>query len=170
MSHPANTIPRMPFYIALIASIGLHAALIIGSAWFATTPKPTAQARIEARLLPMEDVTEIAEHVSTEALAPDPVAAPPSAPRQMKGETLRRAQASLSRHLYYPPEAVAKGLEGEVILLLTLTEAGQLVAVELARSSGHALLDQAALDAARRLGQLPGTRRQMLFPVSFRLQ
>ena len=170
MSHPANTIPRMPFYIALIASIGLHAALIIGPAWFATTPRPAAQPRIEARLLPVEDVTEFAESVSTEALAQDPVAAPPSAPRHMKGESLRRAQASLSRHLYYPPEAVAQGMEGEVILLLTLTEASQLVSVEIARSSGHPLLDRAALDAARRLGRLPGSRRQMLFPVSFRLQ
>jgi len=170
MSHPANTIPRMPFYIALVASIGLHAALIIGPAWLATTPRPAAQPRIEARLLPFEDVTEFAESVSTEALAPDPVAAPPSAPTQMKGESLRRAQASLSRHLYYPPEAVAQGMEGEVILLLALTDAGQLVSVEIARSSGYALLDQAALDAARRLGRLPGSRRQMLFPVSFRLQ
>jgi TonB family protein len=42
--------------------------------------------------------------------------------------------------------------------------------VEIARGSGHALLDQAALDAARRIGSLPGTKRQMLFPVSFRLQ
>lgn len=88
----------------------------------------------------------------------------------MQGESLRRAQASLNRHLYYPPEAVAQGMEGEVILLLTLDETGQLAAVDIARSSGHVLLDQAALDAARRIGRLPGSRRQMLFPVSFRLK
>jgi protein TonB len=82
---------------------------------------------------------------------------------------LRRAQAAVSRHLYYPPEAVAKGLEGEVILLLTLSTSGQLTGVEIARSSGHALLDQAALDAARRIGGLPGSKRQLLFPIRFRL-
>jgi hypothetical protein len=32
------------------------------------------------------------------------------------------------------------------------------------------VLDQAALDAARRIGTLPGNPRQTLFPVSFRLQ
>ncbi len=160
----------MPFYIALIASIGLHAALIIGPAWFTLAPKPPAPQRIEARLLPVEGAAEMAESVSTEALTPDPVVAPLPAPKQKQGESLRRAQASLSRHLYYPPEAVAKGMEGEAILLLTLTEAGQLLTVEIARSSGHALLDQAALDAARRIGRLPRGQRQMLFPVSFHLQ
>jgi protein TonB len=160
----------MPFYIALIASIGLHAALIIGPAWLALAPEPPAPQRIEARLLPVEDAVEMAESVSTEPLTPDPVTAPLTAPKQMQGESLRRAQANLSRHLYYPPEAVAKGMEGEAILLLTLTQTGQLLTIEIARSSGHALLDQAALDAARRIGRLPGGQRQMLFPVSFRLQ
>lgn len=160
----------MPLYIALIASIGLHAALIIGPVWLTASPKPTAPQRIEARLLPVEAAADMAESVSTEPPMRDPVATPLDAPGQMQGESLRRAQASLSRHLYYPPEAVAQGMEGEVILLLTLAETGQLMSVEIARSSGHALLDQAALDATRRIGRLPGSRRQMLFPVSFRLQ
>jgi TonB family protein len=44
-----------------------------------------------------------------------------------------------------------------------------LTGVEIARSSGHAVLDQAALDATRRIGSLPGSKQQLLFPVSFRL-
>jgi protein TonB len=94
----------------------------------------------------------------------------PPKPGTLRGASLRRAEAALTRHLFYPPEAVARGIEGEVILLLTLTDSGQLAGVDIARGSGHALLDQAALDAARRIGSLPGTKRQMLFPVSFRLQ
>ena len=76
----------------------------------------------------------------------------------------------MSEHLFYPPQAVAQGLEGDVILLLTLSENGQLISASIARSSGHALLDQAALDAARHIGALPGNPRQTLFPVNFRLQ
>ncbi len=57
-----------------------------------------------------------------------------------------------------------------MILLLSLAENGQLISASIARSSGHALLDQAALDAARNIGVLPGNPRQTLFPVSFRLQ
>ena len=91
-------------------------------------------------------------------------------PRVLKGQSLRRAQTALAEHLFYPPQAVAQGLEGDVILLLTLSENGQLVSASIARGSGHALLDQAALDAARRLGALPGNPRQTLFPVRFSLQ
>jgi protein TonB len=65
---------------------------------------------------------------------------------------------------------VALGLEGDVILLLNLSDTGQLLSASIARSSGHAILDQAALDAARRIGALPGNPRQTLFPVNFRLQ
>ena len=43
------------------------------------------------------------------------------------GIPLRRAQAALSEHLFYPPEAIARGLEGDVILLLTLSDSGQIV-------------------------------------------
>jgi len=76
----------------------------------------------------------------------------------------------LSKHLFYPPSAVSQGLEGEVVLLLTLDTAGRILAIEIAKSSGHALLDEAAIDAARHLGALPGNPRQTLLPVSFRLQ
>jgi protein TonB len=88
----------------------------------------------------------------------------------LQGSSLRRAQSALSDHLFYPPEAVARGLEGEVVLLLVLPDNGRLISADIARSSGHALLDQAALDAARRIGALPGNPCQTLFPVSFRLQ
>ena len=57
-----------------------------------------------------------------------------------------------------------------MILLLSLTESGQLVSATIARSSGHPILDQAAIDAARHIGALPGNPRQTLFPVNFRLQ
>jgi protein TonB len=90
-------------------------------------------------------------------------------PQRLEGGSLRRAQAALSQHLFYPPDAIARGLEGDVILLLTLAPNGQLASAEIARSSGHALLDQAALDAARHIGMLPGNPRQTLFPVKFRL-
>jgi protein TonB len=83
---------------------------------------------------------------------------------------LQHAQAALSKHLFYPPAAVEQGLEGDVVLLLALDENGRILTAEIATSSGHALLDQAALDAARQIGALPGNPRQTLLPVSFRLQ
>ncbi|HLA36588.1 MAG TPA: energy transducer TonB, partial [Rhodocyclaceae bacterium] len=78
--------------------------------------------------------------------------------------------AALSKHLYYPPAAVAQGQEGEVLLLLVLDERGSVVSSEIFRSSGYELLDRAALDAARLVGLLPGNPRQTLLPVAFRLE
>ena len=56
------------------------------------------------------------------------------------------------------------------MLLLALDENGRILTAEIAKSSGHVLLDQAALDAARHIGALPGNPRQTLLPVSFRLR
>ena len=162
----------MPFHIALLLSLTLHTALIAAPTWLAAKQRPPPVANIEARLIPQATPIAMAEAVSTEATStgnviPQRLAA---APGTLQGRSLRQAQTALAEHLFYPPDAVARGLEGEVILLLNLSESGQLVSATIARGSGHAVLDQAALDAARRIGTLPGSPRQTLFPVSFRLQ
>jgi protein TonB len=161
----------MPPYLALLLSCALHVLVLFGPSWLAAQA-PQARPSIEARLVPLAPPQALAAAVSTEAQADD-IAAPKALaapPQRLKGSSLRRAQAALSQHLFYPPEAVALGLEGEVILLLTLGENGQLVSAAIARGSGHGMLDQAALDAARHIGALPGNPRQTLFPVTFRLQ
>jgi protein TonB len=161
----------MSLHLALLLSFILHAALIVVPSWLATEQQPMPPPNIEARLLPHPTPDAIAEAVSTESNSADNMSEQLAVqPRRLQGASLRRAQAALSKHLFYPPQAVAMGLEGDVILLLSLTESGQLVSATVARSSGHALLDQAALDAARNIGALPGNPRQTLFPVSFHLQ
>lgn len=162
----------MPLYHALLLSLALHAALFVTPTWLKAKQSPLPPPGIDVRLMPLPVPAAMAETVSTEPSQTDTIVPPRpvAAPRSLEGRSLRRAQAALSEHLFYPPEAVALGLEGEVILLLTLGEGGQLTSAAVARSSGHALLDQAALDAARHIGALPGNARQTLFPVSFRLQ
>jgi len=163
----------MPLYLALLLSLALHAALIVAPTWLTSRQRPPPAPGIEARLIVSAAPVAAADSVSTEAPSTDTAAIPPrlaAPPRTLQGRALSRAQAALAAHLLYPPEAVALGLEGDAILLLILTDSGQLVSAAIARSSGHALLDQAALDAARRIGALPGNSRQTLFPVSFRLR
>jgi protein TonB len=158
----------MRIYLALLLSFALHAILIVAPTWQAARQKPLRTASIEAQLITQDQQLAMADTVSTEpAIVPQQLAAPP---HPLQGRALRRAQSALSEHLFYPPEAVARGLEGDVILLLTLTDNGQLLSAAIARSSGHGMLDQAALDAARHIGALPGNPHQTLFPVSFRLQ
>jgi len=105
---------------------------------------------------------------------PSPVKAAPK-PRppaeRLAGEALERTLGQLSQTLLYPPEAVRRGLEGEVVVMLELDAAGGIVAASVASGSGHAILDEAALRAARRLGTLgPAVGgKAVLLPVRFRL-
>ena len=73
--------------------------------------------------------------------------------------------------LPYPLEAVARGLEGDVLVRVILDDTGNVVASRVESSSGHALLDDAALQAVRGLRGLPDNMpRETLLPVRFRLR
>lgn len=112
----------------------------------------------------------MADTATSTAPVDKPQPAHQAAPQKLSGKSLQRAQAMLSKHLFYPQSAVDQGLEGDVVLLLSLDSKGGIQAIEIAKSSGHALLDEAAIDAARHIGALPGNPRQTLLPVSFRLR
>lgn len=58
----------------------------------------------------------------------------------------------------YPPAAVKKGLAGTVVLLLNIDEEGRLAESEIISSSGHKLLDKAALRAAEKCTFMPGKK------------
>src|SRR5687767_5233682 len=71
----------------------------------------------------------------------------------------------------YPLEAIARGLEGDVMVRVMLDDRGNVIASQVYASSGHALLDQAALQAVGGLRGLPDNLpRETLLPVRFRLR
>jgi periplasmic protein TonB len=75
----------------------------------------------------------------------------------------------------YPPEAVQQGLEGRVILSVTIAASGEVTKVTVAKSCGYDVLDQAALDAVCRWRFSPATRGgkpvqwTARLPIRFRL-
>lgn len=173
--------PGVRFGLALAASIFLHLAVLLAAAgrWHEAPAPPVAPLEVE---LPLpETVTMLATQPDPEPAA-EP-ASPPAAvqsvptvsrhkeaPRELKGKALDTALAALAREDFYPREAIERGIEGRVVLLLTLTDAGTVAAAEVASTSGHPVLDAAALKAAGRIGALPGGRHQVLLPVEFRLE
>ncbi len=92
-------------------------------------------------------------------------------PEQLSGQQLDDALAQLADKLLYPPEAIKQGLQGETVVLLDIGEGGRIASALVASSSGHAVLDQAALRAVRQVGSLSPTLagRSILLPVRFRL-
>ena len=169
--------PGVRLGLALAISLLLHAALLVPASWKSTVrrtdPLPLAV------LLP---VPELPPAPSSTEPSPPPTAAPAGAvspeltferaapPRELRGRALSAALEALAREEFYPREAIARGLEGRVVLLLSLDGSGRLTGIEVASSSGHALLDDAALKAATRIGALSTRVRQVLLPVEFRLE
>lgn len=181
---------------ALLLSLLLHAAAIAGLAqWDAPAPKLAAPAASVLNVAlpqrpavplslpptPAQPALLLPETAPRHPSAARPVVAArqPSAPsltasvepQRLAGEAARQAMQQLSRELFYPPEAIERGLEGEALVLLFLDASGNAIAARIESSSGHAVLDEAAVRAARTLRTLPGSApREALLPVRFRLK
>jgi protein TonB len=75
----------------------------------------------------------------------------------------------------YPPDALRRGIEGTVMLLVLVGVDGRVEDVKLEKSSGHASLDRAALQVARKWRFNPAMRDGVPFadwalvPVRFSL-
>lgn len=99
---------------------------------------------------------------------PRPLAKVPTTWTQAVREHLKKLDAAGQ---FYPAEAIAQGLQGQVDVLLVIDETGKVVAARVEQGSGHAILDEAALRAVRSLQSLPADApRQVVLPVRFRLR
>jgi protein TonB len=83
----------------------------------------------------------------------------------------------LGRHRDYPRAARLRRQEGIPRIALTLDRSGRLLDLELKEASGHDLLDQAALDMARRAAPFPppqlppgSEKATFIVPVRFHLE
>jgi len=75
----------------------------------------------------------------------------------------------------YPPRAVRGGIEGRVLLTVEVSPSGEVADVGVEETSGHPILDRAALEAVRRWRFMPAlrlgvpARARVLVPVAFSL-
>jgi protein TonB len=168
---------------ALVISVALHAMVIAAPAW---RGKSRAQAPLTVSLreplavpAPQDRAAETPELILPEKKTRPPAArpAPERVARQtatlqhLQGQAARVAGEQMARELLYPVEAIERGLQGEALVLLFLDASGNATAARLEESSGHALLDDAAVRAARTLRALPSSApREALLPVRFRLR
>jgi protein TonB len=77
--------------------------------------------------------------------------------RRLLAEWAAQVSQAVARQAgrHYPRAALRAHLEGTVLLSVRIGPSGSIDKAEVQRSSGHAQLDQAALDAARALGRVP---------------
>jgi protein TonB len=104
----------------------------------------------------------------------DPVEAPESVKPlveispQVRIELFQPATVEMEWQPIYPRECIRKGQQGEVILSVQVSADGVVLSVEVQQSSGHRLLDRAAVKSVERLRFVPATRDGV--PVSSTLE
>lgn len=154
---------RTSFAIALAASTALHAALLF-------YPPPAPDSRSDTPVPDKAAGVAIIAHLKNTLDSSD-ASRPPKPAKDGEGAAAARRKPRMDNPMqFYPPEAIARGIEGETILLLRYNPDGTLRDAKIARSSGYAILDQAALRAVRAAPRAPDGPREVLFPVTFALQ
>ena len=103
---------------------------------------------------------------------PAPVRKPPAKRPQPWTEQVRQHLRKLDQAgQFYPAEAIQRGIQGEVEVLMVLDESGKVVGARVEHGSGHAILDEGALRAIRSLSAVAADApRQVVLPVRFRLK
>jgi len=170
--------------LALAASLLLHILPLVAQLIPASPPPPKAPP-IEATLRPPPPTPLPPPPPLTLPEQPKPSTTPPKPPpprpeqREKPAVSAKTWTQAIRQHLkklddsgqFYPEEAIARGLEGEVLVLIIIDESGQVTAARVEQGSGHRILDDAALRAVRSLRSLPADApREALLPVRFRLR
>ena len=163
---------------ALTLSLFLHLLPFLPTDIFAPK-KPSTAAILQASLRPPPSPVAAPplELPPETHRSPAPKPAParekskPPAPATWTQAVRQQLQKLDAAGQFYPPEAIARGLQGEVLVLFVLDENGHVVAARVEQGSGQAILDDAALRAVRSLRSLPADAPQQgLLPVRFRLR
>lgn len=90
-------------------------------------------------------------------------------------ETRTEARLTRARKPSYPQQALVQGMEGQVIVWLSISAEGDVLDARVHRSSGYTLLDDHTVRFAKTLEFAPARRGQtaipttVLLPVRYRL-
>lgn len=171
---------------ALAISLALHLLPFLPLADFGQKSASTAALPLQAELrpppapqpLPPPPLLKLPEPPANKSPAPaKPKPLPP--PDKAAPKTARTWTQAVREHLrqldaagqFYPAEAISRGEQGEVLVLMLLDAQGKVSAARIEQTSGYPLLDGAALRAVRSLSSLPADApRQVVLPVRFRLR
>lgn len=86
-----------------------------------------------------------------------------------------RPDTELNAPVRFPPNALRRGLQGTTLLAVEIDRDGQVTSVAVARSSGHELLDRAAIEVVRTWTFTPATddgrpvASRLELPIRFRI-
>ena len=85
------------------------------------------------------------------------------------GDLLRSIRRQIEQNKIYPDAARRQGIQGTVELRFRIAADGTVEAVEILRSSGYDILDEASRQTLRRAAPFPLVRGWIRLPLSYRL-
>ncbi len=144
-------------------------------------PRPVREKRVSSPV-PKPVEQPIAEHAVQQApVAVAPPSPPAPAPAQPAAEAVVEPPRYNAAYLSNPPPAYPlaarrRGIEGTVLVRAEIAAGGECQRAELKKTSGHEMLDQAALEAVKKWRFVPAKRgRQAVVawvevPITFKLE
>ena len=127
--------------------------------------QPSQKAKVLAKESQGTVKTQVAQRISKSAL------------RGILRGYYKNLNSLMSTRRDYPRSAPRLGLEGTVLVEMVINNKGRILSVKLAQSSGHEVLDQAAIAQVHKIGKVPSIpnqikRNSMTFriPFEYRLQ
>jgi protein TonB len=133
----------LPDFVNSLALAGKAPALL---ATLRLPPKP--EVPTESLLKNTIDAEQMPQVAVPPHIMPTPARVNAKSEARRATREIERTQRKLSKQLFYPPEAVERGIEGDVWLILKYSADGEIIDVGIATSSGHPILDNAAVKAA----------------------
>ena len=85
-------------------------------------------------------------------------------------DSFRAIRSQIEKAKTYPDTARRTGVEGTVEVRFRITSTGQVAAVEITQSSGHAVLDESAVQTVRRAAPYPVLPGWIRVPLAYRLR
>lgn len=142
---------------------------------FPPAPRATPAAPPEPAPVPIVATPPAPEPASPAPPVPAPAPAPPAPPPVVEAPRFNAAYLN-NPPPDYPAVARRRGLEGRVVVRAEVLADGRCARVELKQGSGHALLDEAALEAVRKWRFIPARQGDMAVnawvdvPIAFKLK
>jgi protein TonB len=137
-------------------------------------PKPIKR---PAKPKPEKPKPDVAPQVESTPAAPKLAQAPVKAKPSVTPDYLSALFAHLERYTRYPRMAGWRKPEGVVMMRVSFDRTGHVLSAAVSRSSGYAVLDEAALDAVERADPLPAfpdtmpqSKMTLNIPVRFNIK
>jgi len=146
-------------------------SFIHSDCWWDSTEPIITRFELSVRAEPRRDLLPAAETAPTQVESE-----PPAPPAVVAIRVAPRVEAATCPAPEYPMLARRRGLEGVATLILQVGIDGSVISAQVVESSGHSLLDEAALDAARAWKLSPATENGVAVagalhvPLRFRLE